>query len=504
MTSFRTHDFPPLPSRSVWNTPSHNGVAKAKAPVSARSSVTINDLPDELLVAILQYIPVIDLGGFRFVSLVSLSSTNKRFRRLVVEELYATYDSSFCEPYLFLRTLISNPYRAESVKHASLTCSKWAPGDRQRYVGNAQDKKLIKEGLRLLGLPNWKTWATECNYGGVNINTLHTAILMHTPNVASLSIDSCGCDAFQELEWLALFKHAHSGTSLGRVHRFQNLRSIRIDMQNMSLTQIGPIFRTLSLRKICLENVLCDAFGGDDAYGYIDDVRETLHQMVPQRCNDIEEISLEHSFLNMDSLDIIIASSRRLKTLKYILFTDENDDNDSPTLTSLLQAHKASLENLTVKYGGYCTPRTQSSINLRDGMQGFTALKHIDCALSMLVGFFSATLGEKLPPSLLTLHVKLGKNASEDSLIALEDFASECSTRTPALIEIKVNVSELSSKFKYDWARLVALFSSTGVGLVVDTLRDESHDGECDDWETSSDESPSEASDEVGLYSDEG
>jgi hypothetical protein len=521
MASFKIHDFPPLPPQSTVYV---DEAANAKAHDVAWPSVTIDDLPDELLLGVLQYLPKdtlnadklhlpefdrkkIDLG-----SLLALSSTNKRFRRLVIEGLYATYDSDFCEPYLFLRTMISNPYRAESVKHAILTYGSLA-ADRKRYAGNAQDKKMVKEGLKSLKLPGWKTWATDCNSESVEVDTLHTAILMHTPNIASMSIDGCRYDIAQDLEWLALFRHAHLGTSLGRVHRLQNLQSIRINMRDLKISYVGPVFRLPSLRKLCLEDIFGDAVHADD--GSAQDSKEALQQIIPQRCNDIEEISLENTFLHTDALDVVFASTRSLKALKYIMLDDDDGNLGSAAIVTLLEDHKSSLESLEVHYGRHCVPNRTRAIDLREGVRDFTALKHIDCALSMLVSLSSVssvTLGDKMPRSLVTLHVKLDRYPSGNCLNALEELATDRSTCTPALTEIRVNGSEVGKNFKYNWARLIAPFSRTDVSLVVDMLRHDSYGEDSGNWETSSEESdydsedcevPSDESDEVSLYSNE-
>jgi hypothetical protein len=201
MPNFSDCDFPALPSAKMELIRNSTAmVGNAGARVATGPFVTIDDLPDELHLNILHNLTGNYLEDSQLASLISLSRTNRHFRRLVTEKIYASYNSHSCEPYLFLRTIISNTYLASLVKHADFAYGDMSQPGRQRYTANAQDKKIIKEGLKALGISDWKNIATQCNTELIELDILHAAILMQTPNISSLEICGSGSMSHKSIE----------------------------------------------------------------------------------------------------------------------------------------------------------------------------------------------------------------------------------------------------------------------------------------------------------------
>jgi hypothetical protein len=507
MSNFSDRDFPALPSAKAESHRNSGTMTRNKGGhVAARAFATINDLPEELLLGILHYLPGIDMEDFQLSSLVSLSRTNRRFRRLVIGKIYASYNSHFCEPYLFLRTVINNSNFANLVKHADFTYGIWAHRERQRYTANAQDKKVVKEGLKALGISDWKNLATQCNTDSVELDTLYTAILMQIPNISSLIIRDGQMKIMGSMspKWIDLIRKANLGSSdLGRVHRFKHLQTLRVEIHELTLTSLAPIFRIPSLRKLYLKGLFEDEDGRNRA-------EQTLQYIIPQGCNSLEELHVEHGFLQNDILRVVLASARSLKAFSYDLLVDslqyyiEEEDLGSTTLMAALRCQQTTLESLSFTNDPDAEERLYSVTNLFEGLKEFSAMKHLSCSLGSMLDENERedmTLAEKLPPSLTTFRATMD-TSSENQIRGLEQLASYSFTHIPLLSQVRIE-SELL--FTYDWSRLVAAYSRTDINFAIEALdEDESsfYSPIPDGVPALSDTESSESSGEVSLYSD--
>lgn len=248
MDHLKDQDFPPLP-------PSKRGrisdLPNDRRPAdNARSTngalANINDLPDELVLAILHFLVDTDVKNSSLQPLFNLSQTNRFLHRVVADKLYASFNSDLCEPYLFLRTIISNKHLAGHIQHADMQCAEISRRRHASYMSSAQDKKTIKEGIRALSIPNnWKGWVTMCNAMEPNFDVLYTTILMHTPNVSSINARYCTmCTDCRDksLRWIDLIKGVNIGSPVGKMHRFNKLRSLSFETDQGHFDQIYPIF----------------------------------------------------------------------------------------------------------------------------------------------------------------------------------------------------------------------------------------------------------------------
>jgi hypothetical protein len=501
-TTITNDDFPPLPSQKVKrrHTKGNENALKRQQPKVAGQYVTLDDLPDELILEILNYLPGIDMQDFQLHTLLSLSLSTRNLHRVVSDKIYSTYDSYFCEPYLFLRTLISSPRLGESVRHAKFRYGDDAHLERRRYSPSARDKKIIKEGMKALDFPDWKGWATRCNSADVELDILHTAVMLHTPNLMTLDVEDGLISAYSRAKWPELIKKATTGEHFGHAHRFRALRSVRVDAQNMVIHHLVPILRLQSLRKLELRELSEIEL----------DMRAPaeLRRVLPQGCNNLEELVLEECSLRYDALETLIGSTRSLKSFRF----DANQesvllDGSGVMLQNALWRQKNCLESLDIYHDPW--HKDDEDPLHHGGLEQFPVLKELKCPLRMVVDVrsgASATVLEFLPPALETLCLTVRWRADEELFLpVLERMASEYSTIVPRLRRLQLNVQVPAEELDYDCERLVKAYSTTNVELIIN-LPSDSDDEEWGDWRTVSSDSDdsSDDSDEVDLYSEDG
>lgn len=520
MPNFSRNDFPPLPSKQMPRLSQASGKNDADVQDlrTADAPATINDLPDELLLGALHFLPGIDLDDFQLLTLVSLSRTNRRFHRLVAERLYPTFDSHFCEPYLFLRTVVSNSYLAGLIRHANLTYGNHAHQERKRYIASAQDKKIIKDGLRVLNLPDWKAWATECNENA-ELDTLYTAILMHTPNVSSVKIfdGPIGSHRISKPpKWPDVMKKGSRGVSFGSMHRFQHLQSLHVKVDAISLAQLASSFRMPQLRELrLLDFTFYDADLPDE---------QTVRNLIPRRCNNLKTFHLGHGFVQPCTLQILLASSKCLEVFEYDLEFDMLDFKiveeyelgsgavPSDSIISALQCQKNTIVSLTFKCDTIAEPRFRGAFTLYEGFKHFPKLKNLFCPLGTIVNTHESSLqplADKIPPYITALHFVIRQYSDgEDkmSMPALEQMVDAYAMGPPSCLkELKITIDSPGPWFKYGWSRIVQPLSQTGVAVVIEEPVDKEFGEPLDDQGNEplyTASLSSEDSDEVSLYSD--
>ncbi|KAJ4331494.1 hypothetical protein N0V87_009121 [Didymella glomerata] len=494
------NDFPPLPSQALKKRQpkGKKDSNKRQCPESVDRHVTLNDLPDELILEVLHYLPGIDMQDFQLHTLLSLSLTTRNLHRVVSDKIYSTYDSYFCEPFLFLRTLISNPRLGESVRHAKFRYGDDAHLERKRYSPTARDKKIIKEGMKALDFPDWKGWATRCNSVDVELDILHTAVMLHTPNLVTLDVEDGLISAYSKAKWPELIKKATTGEHFGHAHRFKALQSVRVDAQNMVIHHLVPILRLQSLRKLELRELSEVEL----------DMRAPaeLRRVLPPGCNNLEELVLEECSLRYDALETLIASARGLRSFRF----DANQESvllggSGVMLQNALWRQQNCLESLDIYHDPW--HKDDEDHLQHGGLEQFPVLRDLKCPLRMVVDVrsgASATVLEFLPPALETLCLTIRWGADEELFLhVLERMASEYSTTVPQLRRLQLNIQVPAEELDFDCERLVKAYSTTNVELIIN-LPSDSDDEEWGDWRTVSSDSDDsdDSSDEVDLYSD--
>ncbi|KAH9862903.1 hypothetical protein J1614_010996 [Plenodomus biglobosus] len=459
------HDFPPLPSqrRSLFT---RRNNATSKRPMSSTMAATFNDLPDELILEIVDHLTLLALHKSRLSTLASLSRTSRRLHQIVAPRVFKYYHTSFCEPYIFLRTIITNPRLAELVQNVNILYGSSVRHNHVKHNTNAQDKKVIKEGIRALGLPDWKGWVAECNADDADLEALHAIMLLHTPNVVSLSVQNTDHRVHRILRWVEAIKTASPGKSQGRMHPFKYLRSIEVNMSYSSMLQVGPVFRLASLRRF----VALELFE-DDAQK---DLEVTaLQRVMPPRSNNIEELYLkEECFISTEKLAVVLASPRGLKTFLYDLSTTHFADEDefeqklgSDNLSGVLSCQKDTLESfqLTTHLRQANLPTTIRFYGLGE----FQSLQNLHCPFMSVCRINSDTstaFVQMFPSSLERLHLTIPPFSLGDSCeLSIEYLAKHYSALAPALREL--HVSPWSS---HNWKQCESLCSEIGLSFKTD------------------------------------
>jgi hypothetical protein len=516
VTNELERDFPLLPSQTTKRRPvDRSGIAGSSTKSrNSISTATLSDLPDEILLEILRFLPGIDVGNFQLPSLLNLSLTSRRFHRIVTEKIYRTYDSLFCEPYRFTRAIIFNPGLAEKVQKVNIIFGSWSNRENVRYKPTAQDKKTVKEGIRALAIPGWKDWVTDCNENRDKDETLYNVMLLHTPNITSLGVvDASAADHrwIRYPPWIDIISKASNGTLSKHTHRFEHLRSVRLNIRIAGLSQLAPMFRLQSLLFLSLQ-------GMDELCCKQCIERETarsLQRLIPERCNNLEEICLESTFLRMRTLGVLIASSRHLKSFKYDVALDhlyeQPDDQleqlnmekwlEHTKLSTALSHQSATLESLDITYDALVEEQIRGRIHLHDDLTNFVSLKRLSCPLGAIAAGDPSTFVETLPSSLQAFRTTIRRYTSDHKCLgALEHMAYYSKIHTPHLKEVQVIVPKSAQWFTFDWERLLTPFSVAGVSFVVEKEEDQ-EDEFSGSWGKDSSES-SESSDEEDLYSD--
>ncbi|KAF2247382.1 hypothetical protein BU26DRAFT_400333, partial [Trematosphaeria pertusa] len=466
-------NFPPLPTQKARQrkTRVRSDVTKIRSAKEAGTVASLLALPDELLLDILAYLPCLDLEHFQLPALINLSLTNRRLHGLVSSKLYAAYNSFFCKPYPFLRTVISDRHLAKKVRSLTFNYGSGVHCERESYHSSVSDKKIIKEGLKELEIPGWKSWATDCNDDGVEQELLYATILMHTPDVTSLDIDD-GSVSYKTPKWLELIRWAVSGARFGHMHQFSRLNSIRIHVAHLKLRHLAPVFRLPSLREFQIIGLI--------EIGQRKGRADSLRRLIPTGASSIEALSLRSSFVNIDILSVLLNSVRTLKRFEYQHSEDRYlslGDGEEYCLVKSLHRHRRCLESLSLGEDISDEDNTEVLHSAFGSLRDFDKLAHLEAPLP---GFIDVRLGaqaalvENLPPSLETFCIVIGWDSREHKCMpALEQMATYCRDFVPLLKKVRIEVQPPSRLFRYDWDRIRKPFSEQGVGVIVERVAED-------------------------------
>ncbi|KAL5116342.1 hypothetical protein ACEQ8H_005800 [Pleosporales sp. CAS-2024a] len=526
MPTFSDQDFPWLGSQLV----AHQMTLKTRN--RAKRSTTINDLPDELLVAILEYIPGIDALNYQLQTLCSVSRVNHRFHGLTIPYLYTSYNSNFCEPYLFLRSVTGNADLATLVRHVDVTFGSEAFGYLKRYTANAQDKKMIKEGLRREAqrIPDWKNWATKCNAEDAIPDTLHTAILMQTCNITSMNIYDSQTQVRSSPRiprWLDLLARDQGQGPLKHTQRFAHLGHLHIEFRpedwiygQAQVASLAPVFQVPSLRKLSIKNLI--QYDQDAA-----EAARLLQHKIQPHCNHLDELHLTRVFFQNDILKVLAGSARALKILTYDITTEELDEPTTASLGTIdvltaLEPQKSSLQRLTFCSDDNFADSSPPVLRLTAVLREYATLTTLQCPLdSFLVpdDRFLVQLAEKLPPSLHSLDAILRPRSNHllPSMASILRTLITDMTTTPqasALHSVRLILQDNVPFYTCpDVTSVDALFAQAGIRLTVEAQQEAEYDQGCWAWATfpsvtrdfhavPGDDVASESSGQVSLYSD--
>lgn len=483
--------FPPLPSQKSSRLSKTRNSYKPKdsLPTISKSKLTLNELPVELLLQIIEYLPCHDIKSFNLPTILSLSLTSRRFNQLVRHYIYEEYNSFFGTPYLFLRTLISNPQAATEVRSLTLSYGPGVHEDRKPYNPSVIDRGEVKDSLKALDIPKWKAWATDCNNEETDQETLYAVILMHTPNVAFLDLDD-GDVPYQTPKWIDVIKQSVGGNSFGRVHHFSYLKVLRVDIGTLRLRTLAPLFRLPALQRLILVG-LVETAHAKPGKGL------SFKWPVSRRSSPVEELLLSDCFMDPHILETIMETCLKLKSFQYE-HRDERwyfrlgggstywRDADAgqtetvehhpvlchyPTISTALLRHREKLESLQVFDGVDDDNQNYRGTSSLGSLRTLNRLKF----LKGPIGAFAdpnpgncSSMIENLPASLEAFHLVIKWNDEEHACLpALEHMAINLRSHLPALQELRIKIDAPRRCIKFDWGRIVEPLRKFGVDIIV-------------------------------------
>ena len=484
MANVNEHDFPPLPQTNA--TQRDASKTHPSLPHKQGHSVTLNDLPDELILEILEHIPKIQYhDNHQFQTLLNFGCTSHRFYEIITKKVYARFSNTFGEPTLFLRTIISNPRLARFIRDIDIRLE-WETDVMPLHTPTAQDKKVIKEGLRELDIPHWKEWATKC-YGDVNDNgrLRNITILLFTPNVESIHISDEFEPEAPRPTWVDMISKAAIG-AFGNTHGFQQLHSISVQLGPVTLKQIAPLFHMQSLRTLRLEGTLeCNWLDDHKQPRYLKQNVQEIRHLIPPACNNVERLFLHDVFYTEDCLEVLVASARRLNAFKY--FTSIHavpifpPTSKSKTVIGILDRHKASLETIRVSRCSSTDREHPDKSYLREDMKAFKSLKELSCPLSLIMLGPNDEFADRLPSSLETFRTFIRYDADDREYFGgLAHLVLSCQTHVPRLREVRVVTSHYWPKeFKELKEKFTRMCTDAGISFVHEKGDEDTEDEVC-------------------------
>ncbi|ORY08643.1 hypothetical protein BCR34DRAFT_390613 [Clohesyomyces aquaticus] len=458
-------EFPPLPSQkspgrgSPAYCSSRDNDGPDAIPTEDISDIgaSLNHLPVELILYILDYVSVCGREVFQRV-LANLSRTNQRLHAIAENLLYNEYNSRIGDPYLLLRTLILNPRLSLKIKSVVMD---YRRREYEYHVLTHADRQIIKSGFRALNIPSWKSWAVKCNDEGCDRQTLYAAILMHTPNLATLRVRDGDDEA---PPWVGLLKQSIGGNPFGNLHVFSRLHTVRIKVNDLSLRNLLPLFRLSALRVLALESMVET---GSTTTGQMlsnpHSDAETRKKAIPEQTSPLEELALSECFVDDSILTSMVAACKGLKKFSYHhsmakwLF----DTHDGylwtlgarniprarlhyPSLTSALSRHSHSLESIAMDYNLCSTKEPTSDFGQIGDLQSCTKLAHVEAPLGVLTPLpadHDKDIISKLPKCTTALCIVIKPFSwLKDGKPALLHLADHAPEDLPSLREVRFDI----------------------------------------------------------------
>ncbi|KAH7374314.1 hypothetical protein BKA66DRAFT_572273 [Pyrenochaeta sp. MPI-SDFR-AT-0127] len=313
------------------------------------ASCGLSTLPDELLLAILDYIEVDDIPTLR-----DLVSTNRRLHDLAIKRLYSRYSGH--TPELFLRTIaLPSPARcpalADNVKQVFWDQKHMSHQERLRGEEKVAFRRpiadqLSRRGFNLRGLDSkdlrWRYLYTP----GLERNAWWYLefFLCFVPNVETLVVS----EAWQwddHVYWFEILP-ANPG-------RFQRLTSITLHGP-LRLENIVPVITLPSLQTLELTQVLHMRQEPGRTFLWDEEPVASVKSILAAG-SSLEHFILRESHIDTSSLLPFFQAFRALKSFTYehcfdYLSTVAHLKLDYQALTQCLRLQRASLEYLRVRH----------------------------------------------------------------------------------------------------------------------------------------------------------
>ncbi|KAF2245773.1 hypothetical protein BU26DRAFT_75417 [Trematosphaeria pertusa] len=363
-----------------------------------KNGPSLGELPEEILLEVISCLEAATAMGWlpSTESLHALSLASRQFYRLATPSLYRRYcsqrDRSSTKQYHYVRTLMSCPDLAKHVQSLqwSIPLLDADPHPHPNEITSRLEEYgswfTVEAALAIRGKRGRRPGEGEDAY--------FTAAMMHTPNITHLHfLDS---RSSRSLRGHRLFLQP---LILRCPHSFQHLKSVHIWSAVVRLEDIPHLLQLSSLRTLTLK-------------GFIDE-RKTEWLCTPGISN-VDDLSLELSFLDALNIADIITSCKALRKFSYShdpLNMDQVDQTllprlDFQTIKAALDGHRKSLQEIRIQVLLYNDRFPHwTTYGQVDSFATYEKLSSLHLPAYAIIPRVPTLFVEQLPPNLHTLEL---------------------------------------------------------------------------------------------------
>ncbi|KAF2476256.1 uncharacterized protein BDR25DRAFT_349366 [Lindgomyces ingoldianus] len=352
-------------------------------PSKNQAARSIQNLPDELLLKIISSIPD---GGQPLALYRQLSLVSRSFYRVTATPLWRKYEhrwGKYLTPYIC--TLMERPDLADLVKEVKSE-NDWGILERSPQGRNQQEREAIFQNLKELGIPKASMWAKQFENGEDVLDDLELALLLcQTRNLETLRVtigsripsnQGRGTLSFKSYpSYLEPLMYAACGIPYGRVHQFNSLQRLRLNMKTTVMGRVSCLFRLPSLLELDIE----DLHIWNLAFIHQPDCNVILEKWnCPPSFSSIVSLRFWNCTIPKETVDRAI---RSCKALKIFSFYGSAGNGWYASLTNSLGAHITSLQFVRIQ------PDIMGSHADQFGpFKDFKQLRYLSASMYLLLG----------------------------------------------------------------------------------------------------------------------
>ena len=439
---------------------------------SSSQTISINDLPNELLVQIFDSVPSSYHEQCKAFS--AIASVNRLFHSIITPLLYCHFQDC-CAKHLqlFGRTVLSNKDRAELIKYYE--------GRRDGFIFNSPPS----------GCPRvWNDFALD--------HALEAAVVKRLPDLPSPITRTvfafalaCICPSLQRVDVTnagnLLIKQL-SGSVPHAITPLQQIRTLSIAIEPdraYRLDALSLLFMLPSLQALTIDMA---AFNDKEELSF-----QSIERFwqCHSRSSAIRDLTLERCGLPAIWIAEMIASCQALRRFQLEHYYWDNDANYYPCIFQALTLHEGTLFDVRMNELNGCKLVSARHIDPSQpiSFQHFTSLTHLDIPLfSFCTRTHHCAIDQLLPHSLqiLTVDLRSAREGFSDSFfISLAEASSSHLTKLKSM-EVICRIEEYREDgyLPLHFCHLRRMFASYGIELVyfLEFVQCEFKAGICISW----------------------
>lgn len=463
--------------------------AKRKRTRQQTFTKSMDDLPDELMLVILESI-VNDMDVNRpdacYKALHSLSRTSHRYHRLATPYLYSCVDNRCFDPARILYAYCNQSDLQGAAKHImwvdDANFHQFLAKAKLSYNLRHPERRELCKAVHTMGLPQHQERHVRQAIKEQSSDDLLALFLILSPNVETLEVaDSNICirprGYWRGPLWTRVVRFA-TVDNLDSLQLFRHLRRIVIRMGPICLSSVFPFLKLPALH----EFVLANAFRSEGLWAAVG---------AQTKSSTVQRLSFEGSLIETDAIVDFVNAIKCLTEFRYefgdaIGFEEQIRDNGYPgfsyeALRTALAPHNDTLKTLRIvnlEYYGYSSLADGDTLG---SLREMTSVREIEVSLD---GFHvdseeyvqdHANLRDNLPPNINFLRVyvencDVGDDPYESQWWkdSLRDLAQDCKVNYPHLRTIVVSDKPIGVlPIDEDVRKLKVQFKEQGVSLFI-------------------------------------